>query len=145
MSIYNSKTANKKHQEIKNLISVMRKTVSNQTLIKEDFQSDLGVNTSNQNIPQNNTLTEPSNKTTQMAEIEKAIKNSKCKRYDSDNGEKIVEGVIMQNGKECIIFNYKSTETEPILKTIDTVYLSDELMESINQISSYYSIWKEQI
>jgi hypothetical protein len=38
-----------------------------------------------------------------------------------------------------------SNDTDPKIKTINTVFLSEELLKSVNQIGSYFSIWKENL
>jgi len=80
-----------------------------------------------------------------MSEIEKAILNSICKRYETVDNETVVEGIVNQNGKLAIIFNYSSNDTDPKIKTQDAVFLSEELLKSVTQIGSYFSIWKENL
>lgn len=144
---YSSKKQNKEIDQIKNLLDIAR----GKKTLNEDYN---GVDTSA--VSQQNqggmppTGDQPltdiqSTNTNDMSEIEKAILNSICKRYETVDNETIVEGIVNQNGKLAIIFNYSSNDTDPKIKTQDAVFLSEELLKSVTQIGSYFSIWKENL
>ena len=80
-------------------------------------------------------------------EIEKAITNSTIisagPMTEEEGSEQVVKGYVSTaDDEKGLYFKFSTKENSPMIQTKKAVVLDDNLVKSIQQISSYFETWK---
>lgn len=153
---FNQKKANKEVDELKKLLSITKGVKTNNKSVSASFLREsvdiTGISTtpptpeagSQEPLPQDNpALT----KTDDTKEIEKAILNSKVTYVgpmnEEEESEQIVKGYVStSNDEKGVYFQFSTKENNPLIQTKKAIVLDDDLMKSLEQISTYFDTWK---
>lgn len=153
---FNQKKANREVDELKKLLAITKGMKTPNNSISSSFlREDVGMlgDTNEPPTPETGSEELPPQEepspvgTDDTKEIEKAIHNSTITfvgpMNKEEGSEQVVKGYVSTaNDEKGLYFQFSTKENNPIIQTKKAVVLDDDLMKSLEQISTYFDTWK---
>ncbi len=147
---YDKKRVNRDIDELKKMLALTKGVKRSGNSVSASFlreDADLTLNT-----PTTEPIQEPTpdatDKTSEMKDIEKAIGNSTITNIgpmNEEEGGQVVKGYVSNvDGDKALYFQFDSKESKPKIQTSKAITLDDDLLKSIEQISAYFTTWKDK-
>lgn len=154
---FNQKKVNSEVDELKKLLAITKgakasnKSIS-ATFLKEDVDlmgnpnqppaPEMGGNDLSQQVEPGLAQTDDTEK------IQKAIINSTIisagPMTEEEGSEQVVRGYVSAgDDKKGLYFKFSTEDSNALIQTTKPIFLDDDVLKSIQQIGSYFDIWKQ--